>query len=163
MLTGAVFSMVLVGLWHGAGWNFIVFGLVSGILVASYTGFRHFVFHGRPLLGTKPWATPIATILTFVGNTMLIGIFFRAPDLNTAFRFLSSPFNRAWDWNENCDPYLVLVIVLLTVHILRGLFMSRRKEIALPGPVRGIFWFGLLMSILYGTVDTSEKFIYFQF
>lgn len=37
---GMMFTFFLLGLWHGAGWNFIVFGLLHGIYVAIDTIIR---------------------------------------------------------------------------------------------------------------------------
>jgi alginate O-acetyltransferase complex protein AlgI len=49
----AVLSMALCGLWHGAGWTFVVWGLYHGVLIAGY----HIVtFRSR----AKPGAAPVA-------------------------------------------------------------------------------------------------------
>ncbi|SVC11475.1 uncharacterized protein METZ01_LOCUS264329, partial [marine metagenome] len=37
LIFGVLFAFILLGLWHGAGWNFIIFGLIHGIYVAIET------------------------------------------------------------------------------------------------------------------------------
>lgn len=60
------------GLWHGAGWTYVVWGLVNGILVI----FDH--FHKRKLLPIK-----IRQVLTFLFFSFSV-IIFQASDLTTA-------------------------------------------------------------------------------
>lgn len=60
------------GLWHGAGWTYVVWGLVNGILVI----FDH--FHKRKILPVK-----IRQVLTFLFFSFSV-IIFQASDLTTA-------------------------------------------------------------------------------
>jgi alginate O-acetyltransferase complex protein AlgI len=72
--------MLLGGLWHGAAWNFLVWGGLHGALLAF-----------ERLRGKTPSYLRLAAPLR-VGATFLIvlvtWVFFRAPDLPSAFRFL---------------------------------------------------------------------------
>ena len=55
---GLMLAFFLIGLWHGAGWNFIIFGIIQGFYVGIYTVIRkevpflrnHFFFKTK--LGT---------------------------------------------------------------------------------------------------------------
>lgn len=70
-----VFNILLIffisGLWHGAGWNYVVWGLLNGILVI----FDH--FHRKKILPRK-----IRQVLTFLFFSFSV-IIFQAPDLVT--------------------------------------------------------------------------------
>jgi D-alanyl-lipoteichoic acid acyltransferase DltB (MBOAT superfamily) len=71
-----------IGLWHGAGWTFIVFGVIHGALVASeqVVGFNGPKSPSALVrLAQRSWL-PLILITTFV--------IFRAPDLDTAGRVL---------------------------------------------------------------------------
>jgi D-alanyl-lipoteichoic acid acyltransferase DltB (MBOAT superfamily) len=71
-----VITMVLIGLWHGANWTFVVFGLAHGLaLVVDQLWSRR----GLVLPSLLGWA---ATALFVCLSTVL----FRAPDLTTAGR-----------------------------------------------------------------------------
>jgi D-alanyl-lipoteichoic acid acyltransferase DltB (MBOAT superfamily) len=83
-----LFVFFLSGFWHGAGWTFIVWGLIhgAGIVVALYWRkftewrgwqFRHWSYRGACLL------------LTFI-TVLFAWVFFRAPDLPTAGRVAGS-------------------------------------------------------------------------
>ena len=72
--------MLLGGLWHGAAWNFVVWGGLHGALLAF-----------ERLRGTRSlyrWLPAPARVgLTFA--VVLVGwVFFRAPDLHAAMRYL---------------------------------------------------------------------------
>ncbi len=74
--------MLLGGLWHGASWNFLVWGGLHGSLLA-FERMRG----KRPLYGRLPPSLSVA--LTFV-LVLVTWVFFRAPDLPAAGRYLGS-------------------------------------------------------------------------
>jgi alginate O-acetyltransferase complex protein AlgI len=73
--------MLLGGLWHGAAWNFVVWGGLHGLLLAVER------VRGRtPLWSRLPGAARVA--VTFVA-VLVTWVFFRAPDLPSAGRYLA--------------------------------------------------------------------------
>jgi hypothetical protein len=81
-------TMLLGGLWHGAGWTFVIWGGLHGLYLAANHGWV--VFRAR--LGTpsrfftRTWPA-VAWLLTF-GAVVIGWVFFRASDLNSARRVL---------------------------------------------------------------------------
>ena len=77
-LSAAVPSFVTflcAGVWHGSGWNYIVYGAMHGFAIAAFLGWREF--------SKFRLAPPIAWALTML--TVVSGlVVFRAPDLTTA-------------------------------------------------------------------------------
>ncbi len=77
-------TMGLCGLWHGAGWNFVVWGLLHGVLLVAYDGWR-FAKKKVGLVGRLPAAVAEslarATLLAFLAATFVV---FRASDLGVA-------------------------------------------------------------------------------
>jgi D-alanyl-lipoteichoic acid acyltransferase DltB (MBOAT superfamily) len=80
-------TMFLSGLWHGAGWTFIVFGVLHGVFLV--------VNHGwRALKLAKGWQgggwlrDTLSVLLTFTCVVVAL-VVFRAPDLATAGRVLA--------------------------------------------------------------------------
>jgi alginate O-acetyltransferase complex protein AlgI len=72
--------MLLGGLWHGAAWNFLIWGGLHGCLLAFER------FRGRAALyGGLP--APLRVGFTFV-IVLVTWVFFRAPDLPSAMRYL---------------------------------------------------------------------------
>jgi len=72
--------MLIGGLWHGASWNFLVWGGLHGVLLAlERRGGKTAIYGALP--------APMRVGLTFL--LVLIGwVFFRAPDLHAAVRYL---------------------------------------------------------------------------
>jgi D-alanyl-lipoteichoic acid acyltransferase DltB (MBOAT superfamily) len=72
----ALVTMALCGLWHGAGWTFVLWGLAHGAgLVVCYYWSRW----------GPPMPAPIGWLLTFLFAVVLFGLF-RSPDVATAVR-----------------------------------------------------------------------------
>lgn len=85
-------TMLLGGIWHGAGWTFVVWGALHGLCLGLYHGWRDWVgdrlehwLQTRPLF--RRLAREAAWLLTFV--VVVIGwVFFRAADLPAALAML---------------------------------------------------------------------------
>lgn len=73
-------TMGLVGLWHGAGWTYLLFGLIQG---AGLISFRIWQMQPRRL------PVPVAWALTFGFFALTTGVVFRAPDIATSWRMLA--------------------------------------------------------------------------
>jgi alginate O-acetyltransferase complex protein AlgI len=79
-----ILTMLLGGLWHGASWNFVIWGGIhGGMLAFERSQGRESFYHNLP--------RPLRIALTFV--TVLIGwVFFRASSLSRALAYLGSMF-----------------------------------------------------------------------
>ncbi len=74
-------TMLLGGLWHGAGWTFVFWGLLHG----TYLIICHLWQALRPLPAMPIWSARLLTFLCVVVSW----VFFRAADFETALRILS--------------------------------------------------------------------------
>ena len=85
--TNLMTTMVLGGLWHGAGWNFVIWGgLHGGFLVINQLWknlCRRIPFGLPPQLGRF-----LGVALTFI-CVVFAWVYFRAPDLSTANRLIT--------------------------------------------------------------------------
>ena len=75
-------TMVLGGLWHGAGWNFIAWGALHGAYLALHRGWSTLARQLRLPSGTRA-GSAMATLLTFAA-VCIAWVFFRAPDMASA-------------------------------------------------------------------------------
>jgi D-alanyl-lipoteichoic acid acyltransferase DltB (MBOAT superfamily) len=159
-----LFTMTLMGLWHGANWNFIFFGLFAGLGVAIYQHARLFTerVHSGPFRWETAWRGIPARIAVFFYLGFLTSLF-RAPDLQTAGIFFSRLFAFSWDWKGSYAIGFLILAGVITAHFIRGLYMTSREPIRMPAAFRGLFWFVLFTAIVYGAVPYTEQFIYFQF
>ena len=75
-------AMFISGLWHGAGWTFVVWGVLHGIALVV----NHYWNKLRYRLSTI-----VAWLITF-NFINITGVFFRARDLDSAFKVLKGMF-----------------------------------------------------------------------
>ncbi len=74
-------TMLLGGLWHGAGWNFVIWGGLHGLYLCVNHGWRKLTGSGdKPL---KPVARIVSTTITFVA-VVIAWVPFRADSLHAA-------------------------------------------------------------------------------
>lgn len=83
-------TMILGGLWHGAGWTFVVWGTLHGVYLCTNHLWRWFAGKTFGLSPPQGYAFRlIAGLLTFAA--VVVGwVFFRADRLSTAFVLLSA-------------------------------------------------------------------------
>ena len=81
-------TMFVSGIWHGAGYTFIVFGLLHGVYLTINQAWRQFGLKLWPDRATHDrWMTPIGAVLVFVG-VMVANVFFRSPTITSALDVL---------------------------------------------------------------------------
>lgn len=82
------FTMLISGVWHGAGWQFIIFGLLHGVYLTIAHAWRAWKAHrGIPLESNNPLAVAGSVLLTFLCVIVAL-IFFRAPSVGAALDML---------------------------------------------------------------------------
>ena len=80
-------TMLLTGVWHGAGLQFLIFGLLHGVYLTINQGWRHFRSRAQVVMaptGAKRMAMRIGVYL----QVTIALIFFRSESLNKAFALL---------------------------------------------------------------------------
>src|ERR1051326_4995586 len=84
--------MVLIGLWHGANWTFVMWGAYHGVLLIGYRLFdRATVGSSIDRLMKKRWFVPFSVGLMFAAF-ILSAAFFRPKTLQTSAYVLSALF-----------------------------------------------------------------------
>jgi D-alanyl-lipoteichoic acid acyltransferase DltB (MBOAT superfamily) len=163
---GVVFALMvtflLSGLWHGAGWNFIIFGGLHGLAIS-------YEFLSKKFRKKTAKAMPIALynnismVLTFL-FACFAWIFFRSKSTPQAFEIIHkifhSPFNGPIDLKLNAAE-LIFTLILIAALLI--------KEKALPviRTANNYVFFSLMGVILFSCylfgVFNNKQFIYFQF
>jgi alginate O-acetyltransferase complex protein AlgI len=153
-------TMALGGLWHGASWTFVIWGLLHGFAVAATHEVQRVL---RPVAAIPAW---IKIVLTFHFVTVA-WIFFRAPSLGKAAEVVAAPFVGRWNdlmlvASQNAFSIL-LIAIALCVHRFdshwRVKAAVRRLRPEIVWPTIALCWV-LAISISQGS---SAKFIYFDF
>jgi alginate O-acetyltransferase complex protein AlgI len=158
--------MTLGGLWHGASWPFVVFGVIQGAFLAVHRAFAAFC-RPRPwwqrLLGSGP-GTAGRVLFTFLCFALSL-VVFRAQDFARAGTFFARLVLRG---GERCGPQDVYAVagtaaVVLACHLAARRDLWRRLADRLPAPVLGAVYALLLTLCLVLAPPTGKPFIYFQF
>lgn len=158
------------GLWHGAGWTFVCWGLFHGTLLAVYnilginTKDSQIVAHGR-LLPTIRETLQMA--LTFL--LVVIGwIIFRSEDMTSAIGYVSRMFLTMFD---SCSVGFGKVLLLGGASLLVVEWLQRDRQHALQFAgiqlfkhrwVRWAIYYAMIVLIAQN-VGSRQTFIYFQF
>jgi alginate O-acetyltransferase complex protein AlgI len=88
LLVPTLFTMFIAGVWHGAGFQFIVFGLLHGVYLVVNHAWRSFHPAGRRS-GSRAIAVAAARAATFVALVVSIP-WFRSDSAHTAWSFATS-------------------------------------------------------------------------
>lgn len=78
-----IISFLLIGLWHGANWTFIVFGLYWGLIIAAFLYFQERRAESGEESEPTRWGTVVSVAVTFV-IACAGWVLFRAPSLGAA-------------------------------------------------------------------------------
>jgi alginate O-acetyltransferase complex protein AlgI len=161
--------MGVVGLWHGAGWGFVLWGVMHGAYLATYRAFEH--WRGEEL--PQPYAVRIAWRAITLVAVAAAWVSFRAVSLGQAMAMLKSMFAKfSFGLSYSVNFYLLTLIWLawIAVEPIFGALVARLGEPDEPGSV-GSFNRYLLRPLSYSVFlllflmfdDRDRQFIYFQF
>jgi len=165
-----ILTMVLVGLWHGANWTFVLFGFYHGIGLAL-TRFYRLNVRGRTSrtsnsqagAGAMVWANRISTQFVVALSVVL----FRSADLKQAIEIYGALFNpTGWGFSLGIETFkgVFILAIAITLHWTPQLFREdcERFFLYLPASVQA-----LIIVIALGLVQmfmrATEPYVYFQF
>ena len=154
--------MLLGGLWHGASWNFVIWGAIhGGMLAAERAQGKSSPYRRLP--------RPVRVGITFV-VVCLSWVFFRAKTLPQALDYLRSMFGLTGDLELSASavagsiytPYHVAMLGLAAVIVwaMPNTWVFTSK-ITWPRAVGGLAL--LALSVLMMWTQTTNPFLYFQF
>jgi len=154
----------MIGLWHGAEWRFMVFGLLQGVAL-SYEMVTKKI--RKRIAGWIPLSiTSNAEILFTFGFFSLCCVFIQATDVPHALRFIHDLFFN-FSIHQSSFAYF-RQILFFTFPILFVQFLQFKKNdllavLHLPLWARGIIYFIMYYLVAIYGVEGGKEFIYFQF
>ena len=158
------------GAWHGAGWNYIIYGLIQGLII--FYEMKTAMIRNK----IKNWiGNPLFTTLSILRTYLLFAfslIFFRLESVSDALYYIRNiSFSTHASWKEvsigipdhNCivaGSALVLILVYEYFMSKRDLLEALEKQ---PMLVRWSIYY--LLAIMFFTLGqfNSDSFIYLQF
>ena len=169
-------TFLLSGLWHGAGWNFIVFGLINGVALALNHYWREAKLPSPPkILGR--FLTFIVVICSFVyfrasnvseGNQMIASMLSPTKIIFPDWlkRYIDAP-SLHWETLSLFSTgtfTLKLSIWLVILSTLSVLIPNLAKHYKVIRPNHWLaFSLALMVWLTLGWLDEPKTFLYFQF
>ena len=153
--------MLLGGLWHGAAWNFVIWGGLHGVLLAAER-----MRGKKALFGGLPG--PAATAATFI-VVLFTWVFFRAADLPAALRYIGQMAGSgAVQDGASLLPGIIYQPYYLGTFLLAGLVTwgapqtwDWTRALTMPKAVAAVAL--LVFAAVVLTTQAYNPFIYFIF
>lgn len=176
------------GLWHGANWTFVTWGILYGVLTSIETVFSKSSY--SHLSGYIP--TWLKIFLTF-HIVVVLWVIFRCNTISTAWLYLSKMFSifnlpdlkmflvnilRSKTWPEVLDfttsllsptslRYLILFLIygvtLLAIHLVQYIKTNKEFDMQMGIVSRSILYSFLIYQLIMFGAQNAAQFIYFQF
>lgn len=154
-------TMVLGGLWHGASWNFVLWGTIHGLLLAGHRLLGAYENRGMP---AAPRLRDVPAILLTFHLVAAAWVPFRAGTFSQTVDY----FTGLVTWSAGLPAFRIafMVITLLATMVLLDLIDRNRQKL------KPLQWHPIIHGIATGIVISGllafsggepVEFIYFQF
>jgi len=154
------------GFWHGANWTFLVWGFLNALYFLP-----SLLLERKKEVNSNKWSIqkPFKILGTFF-IVCVAWVFFRAPNVSTAFQYLNRLFSSSFfELPSILTPKLDMVYLMFNILFLIGIeWIQQEKEHGLDlknvSTIKRRILYLLVFSsiLLFGTFG-KEEFIYFQF
>ena len=163
-------TMFLIGIWHGAGINFIIYGLIHGIYVGTETFFKSKFPSLKNKALFKSLPVKIFSILFTQYLIFLSFLSFRIQDLDhltysmNKFVFFDFNFNGFNEFLLDNKLGIFLIILFIIIHIIA---FKRKNILEIISNLKLRYWtiflISLMVLILFFFDSNPRDFIYFRF
>ena len=157
-------AMMISGLWHGASWNFVVWGAYHGVLQVVY---RYVEPRVPASLRAMPGGRVLATVLMF-GFTVFGWFLFRALELGRIAHVLAQD-PTAWPEDQQIATVVVLAVTaaaampLVIGHLVERYVLPKLEGSPWIWPARTTAWAVFAVGLFLFVRMSAAEFIYFAF
>jgi alginate O-acetyltransferase complex protein AlgI len=163
-LCNLMITMSLVGLWHGANWTYVLWGVYNGVLLAGYNlakhklSFLHIHIHAH-IRAIYSW-------ILYFGFTMIGWTLFRSNTLADFWQFFTHII-MSMVTLQISDSFLLWTIVFWMPIVLMWSLQIRSKDLLVisksPLWCQLVFYYLATMALILLPPTTSTDFIYLRF
>jgi D-alanyl-lipoteichoic acid acyltransferase DltB (MBOAT superfamily) len=160
-------TMVLCGLWHGAGWNYVMFGVYHGTLLCLYRAshdLRQRLFSFQHPLARRLW-TVASVVVTFHVVTLSWPVFEAGSLTRTGelFALLATDLFSPGLVPRWIPTFLVLCTPLFLIQALQLRTRELEPLHRFPAPLRALVYLAVFLYLVLLGEDFGDDFFYFQF
>ncbi|MNK22764.1 Peptidoglycan O-acetyltransferase [compost metagenome] len=156
-------TMAIGGLWHGANWTFVIWGVLHGTVLAAERFFKD-----------RGWDILKYRLVKWAGTFSLVNvawIFFRAASVNDAILWIKKVFLMAGDKTGELTWDVMHIalrdkdrfFICLGVGLLIAVFAKNTFEIKFRPSVARAFILAFLFVLCLSFMGEESPFLYFQF
>ena len=178
-------TFMVSGLWHGASWNFVIWGAINGaynVIHKALFGKREKKLREATKNGKPVKANPLVAVAKAVGTFLLIDftwIYFRANTLTDATYVLKNLFSDVSQWfasgyfrtamesigfySNNGIAILYCILFMFVVELWEGKSTITNRLNKANVFVRWGFYYTIILLIIFFGYFGQSQFIYFQF
>ncbi|MGB8352422.1 MAG: MBOAT family O-acyltransferase, partial [Chthoniobacteraceae bacterium] len=161
-------TMALCGLWHGAKWTYVGFGVVQGVMMITQRSFRGWCKvrpKVREMLETKAGTTLriLVTYWTFIVSLVI----FRSQDFHRMWMTFHAMFHSqdglevTYPVNSNSLVFTFLVVAV--AHVVGDLGLWKKAAGKFSAFEWGLAYTVVLILAFMMAPESQKAFIYFQF
>jgi len=153
---------LLGGLWHGASWNFAVWGLLHGVALALQRAVQVYRNNAKPSVNPVARFVRIFITIQFV---CFAWIFFRAPNFQSAMSILERIGSLTFSTANISGAFALILFLGIFFHFApkRTYEFSLKIYSASPAVVQAAALALLVLAIQYVAATGSAPFIYTKF
>ncbi len=155
-----VVTMTIGGLWHGASWNFVIWGLLHGIGLAVI----RWLARGNSQPSNQPVFRVVRTLVTF-HFVAFAWIFFRAANLATARDILSQLASMSVSFANVSAGFVIVLAIAAISHFVPKHWYDGTQDLFVRSPsyVQAGALALLVVAIQYVATTGAAPFIYTRF
>ena len=170
LIIAILVNFVLIGIWHGANWTFVLYGFLHGcyyipLILRNTLNKKNKIDKDKPLPSFVEFKNMAVTFMLVV----VTNIIFRSPNVATAFDYIGNLFSTSLlSYPVNAIPrgteiiLLPLILVLLIVEWLQRDKPHGLDIRTLTFPLRWSIYFVIFILYLYNAKEATD-FMYFKF
>ena len=151
----------LMGLWHGASWNFVFWGIWNFLVIVLFRFINNFLMNNGFLKNIISWSISI--------NLIMLGwVFFRSENLDLSFQMITNLlFIKNWTFlslkeNTYIAAFIVTFFYLISPLIIKIFkFISKKYKLMADFILLISIVSSLILILIYN--QEVNQFIYFQF
>jgi alginate O-acetyltransferase complex protein AlgI len=165
--TNLMITFLLCGLWHGAGWTFVIWGGIHGLALAINQVWIRWESLARFLKGHRLYQSlwNVTSHALTLGVVLFAWIFFRAASVADAVTYISRLLLWKPDGTRLLSPYIIPAIAgVVAAHLVVNKNRNWIEELPQrPIPIRIVAYSSLLILVVCFAASDAVPFIYFQF
>lgn len=164
-------TMLLGGLWHGAGFRFILWGSLHGAALAAHKAYRQIFPHSASNRGTfKNGLFKLLGVLVTFHFVCFCWIFFRADNMEIASQMINQilfhfNYHIFYSFVIGYLPVVLMMLMGYAIHFIPSTVDLKIQNVVINAPLSmkvGYLIIAILVAVQFKSSEI-QPFIYFQF